>query len=511
MNYEGFIAIKKPFQISILVFLLLTLSFPVLAVPTIILDGKELSSDNPPIIEGDTMLVPMEAVFNQLGARVKWDEVYQTVTTIRSGNGIIFSIGKPSAWINGNDVPLGIAPQVIDGTTMIPVSILSEGLGARISWDEIREKVLIDGPFRDSASLRDSTFEKVISAPYIQSATDVKQTSDGGFIVVGYTDLHPESYYITNNKSDDSILIYKMGKAGNIEWKKAIGDTSCNIAKCIQCTEDNGFILAGSVGGGDGLRGAIIKFKSSGEQEWLKTFEPCDELSYVSPTVDGGFILTGRQYGKGIWVIKTDHSGTLEWGNLFRKTPTDWAHTIFQTQDTGFVLAGYTFGKEINSGCYPLVLKLDNKGNISWTKIFTDDIKISSLQPTSDGGYLGAGQSSGDVIIMRLNENGSMMWKKTYGGSKDDAANYAIETNDGGFIVAGETLSSPRLSSGYLLKLDKNGNLTWKRTIGTQVAQSFSSVEQTSDGGYIMVGDAQNYSPDIYIVKTDSQGNLYYR
>lgn len=491
--------------------MLLILSLPVLAVPTIILDGQELSLDTPPIFDNGATLVPLGSVFQQLGAQVKWDELYQTATIIKSGNGIISTLGKTSVWINGNNIPLNTPSQIIDGTTMIPLSILHEGLGAKVSWDEATEKVIIDGPLRDNAALRDYTFEKVISAPNIQSATDVKQTSDGGFIVVGYADLHPENYYATSKKADNSILIIKVGKKGDIEWKKTVGNTGYNTAQCVQCTEDNGFIIAGSIGGDDGPRAAIVKFRASGEQEWIKTFEPCDELCYVSPTIDGGFILTGREFGEGIWVIKTDHSGKSEWVKLYRITSTDWAHSIFQTKDHGFILAGNTFGKKINSGCYPFVLKLDNKGSISWSKIFSDDITVSSLQPTSDGGYLGAGECSRNAMIMRLDEKGSIVWKKTYGSSKDDAAHCAIQTSDGGFIVAGETLSSPRLSSGYLLKLDKDGNLTWNQTIGTQIAQSFEAIQQTRDNGFIMVGKTSNDSSDVYVVKTDSHGDLFYR
>ncbi|MEN6349925.1 MAG: copper amine oxidase N-terminal domain-containing protein [Syntrophomonas sp.] len=480
--------------------------------PTIVWEGKELSLETPPLIEGDSILVPMEAVFSQLGARVKWDEIYQTATIIKSGNGIISTVGKTSVWINGNNIPINTPSQIIDGTTMIPLSILHEGLGAKISWDETSEKIVIDAPLRDNGLLYDTTFEKVISAPYFQCATDVKQVKDGGFIIVGSNDLHPIEYNIAHQNSESAILLIKLGKKGDIEWKKTIGNSGNNTAQCVQCTEDNGFIIAGSIGGGDSPRAAaIIKFNASGVQEWTKTFEPCDELCYVSPTIDGGFILTGREYGEGIWIIKTDHSGKSEWAKIYRITPNDWAHSIFQTKDQGFILSGNTFGKEINSGCYPFVLKLDNKGSISWSKIYPDDISVWSLQPISDGGYVGAGECSRNAMIMRLDEKGSIVWKKAYGSSKDDAARCAIQTSDGGFIVAGETLSSPRLSSGYLLKLDKDGNLAWEQTIGTQIAQSFAAIQQTKDNGFLMVGKTSNDSSDVYVVKTDSHGNLYYR
>jgi hypothetical protein len=137
---------------------------------------------------------------------------------------------------------------------------------------------------------------------------------------------------------------------------------------------------------------------------------------------------------------------------------------------------------------------------------------MCSLQPCYDGGYVAAGKCNDDAIILKLDDQGLIEWQKTFGGSKSEWAYSAVQTTDDGFIAAGETDSfGPGWATGYLIKVDKDGNQQWQKAIGTQNPEFFESIQQTMDGGYIMAGVAVNGPENYYLVKTDSSGNVYYQ
>ena len=207
----------------------------------------------------------------------------------------------------------------------------------------------------------------------------------------------------------------------------------------------------------------------------------------------------------------------IDWDRTYGGTNDDAAFSVQQTLDGGFVFAGYTqsFGADSND---VYLVKTDSLGNIDWYRLYggEDYDDAQSLRQTSDGGYIIAGRTASfgagsiDMYVVKTNSQGDTIWTNTYGGVTSDDAESVIQTSDRGYAIAGDfRLSYMDLYEMYLVKTDSLGDTLWTRTYGGPDDRTAHCIRQTSDGGYILVGDnTQSSGYDIYLVKTDCLGNL---
>jgi len=300
-------------------------------------------------------------------------------------------------------------------------------------------------------------------------AYSIQQTSDGGYIVAGYTDS------FTYGNSD--FAIYKLDSSGNKTWFKHYGGTSLEKARSIQQTSDGGYIIAGysnsyTYGSFDF---AIYKLDSSGNKTWFKHYggSDSDEAFSIQQTSDGGYIVAGRTesyiYGSihaDIAIYKLDSNGNKVWFKHYGGTDYDDSREIQETSDGGYVVAGYTFSYSHGQADFA-IYKLDSSGNKVWFKHYggTDYDYGKSIQQTSDGGYVVVGDTRSytfgneDFAIYKLNSSGNKVWFKHYGGSSNDSGYSNQQTTEGGYVVAGNSVSYSNGGSDFAIyKLDSNGN-----------------------------------------------------
>jgi hypothetical protein len=252
--------------------------------------------------------------------------------------------------------------------------------------------------------------------------------------------------------------------------------------------------------------------------EWEKTFGgPDDDRGYsVQQTRDGGYIIVGEtwSYGAGgydVYLIKVYANGNMQWSKTFGGRGDDRGYSVQQTRDGGYIIVGETWSYGA-LGDYVYLIKVDANGNMQWSKTFGKGSDVGySVQQTSDGGYIIVGTTASygagwaDVYLIKVDANGNMQWSKTFGGKEPDRGYSVQQTSDGGYIIVGETKSyGAGWADVYLIKVDANGNMQWSKTFGGTGHDEGYSVQQTSDGGYIIVGYTESYGAgeeDVYLIK----------
>ncbi|MGC4039292.1 MAG: T9SS type A sorting domain-containing protein [Flavobacterium sp.] len=272
-------------------------------------------------------------------------------------------------------------------------------------------------------------WHKSLGGSNYDEANSILQTLDGGYIAVGNTDsfdgdisgLHGTSGY-------NDFWIIKLSATGAIQWQKCLGGNQDDSARSIIRTSDGGYIVTGEARSTDGdVTGVhidccsyydywVVKLSVTGTIEWQKSLGGTydDRPSSIIQTMDGGYVVagftssvngdvTGRIYNDGdSWIVKLSPTGTIEWQKSLGGTDNDYAVSVIQTPDGGFIFAG---------SYYSLNGDLGNHGYF-------------------------------DYWIVKLNATGDLQWQKNIGGSSSEAAFCIIQSADGGLVVSGNSLSN---------------------------------------------------------------------
>jgi uncharacterized repeat protein (TIGR02543 family) len=418
----------------------------------------------------------------------------------------------------------------------------------------------IAGAGRVEAATPNIEWQRSFGGSDYERAQSIQQTTDGGYIVTGYTESNDGD--VIGHHGDCDAWVIKLDSSGSLQWQKALGGSDDDYGQSIRQTSDGGYIMAGYAnsndGGVNGNHGRsdcwVVKLDPSGEIQWQKLYGGSDDdAGYsIQQTSDGGYIVAGDSESADgdvtdhrgpvdeadYWIIKLDSSGTIQWQKSLGGTNNDRTASIQQTTDGGYIVAGYSWSSDgdvrgSHGGEDYWVVKLDSSGEIQWQRALggSGHDWAQSIQQTTDGGYVvagWAGSNNGDVVgyhgsddywVVKLNSSGVIQWQKALGGTGYDWGRSIQQTVDGGYVVAGtsnskdgDVGSSHADWHAWVVKLSSSGGIQWQKPLGGTWDEEAYSIQQTADGDYILAGYSDSYSDnhgreDYWIVKLTT-GNI---
>lgn len=373
-----------------------------------------------------------------------------------------------------------------------------------------------DGPTSASDTSAPPGWEKSYGGPGMESGLSVKQTADSGYIITGWS--RPP----TSDKKD--ILLLKTDELGDTMWAKTIAAPYGAIGKSVLQTPDGGYmVLADYSPLGSNREFWVIKTDAAGNMEWnqWKGYnDRKEEPSEMQPTSDGGYILIGTTDRGGedhdIWLVKIKANGDTQWyKEKGYDSENECGISIQQTSDGGYLLAGISTTCATHS-CIWLV-KTYSDGKTHWYKTvdITEPAQPIAIRKTGDGAYVIMAEVWGStnhlIYLLKYDESGNELWRESNDVSGYYYGGEVQQTADGQFMIAGSTQSSG-WSDFCLIKLGSTGNTLWTKTFDSAY-EWCSSGGQTADGGYILCGCTQqgggdDWSKDVFLVKTDADGNV---
>ncbi len=387
----------------------------------------------------------------------------------------------------------------------------------------------------------DIIWDKALGGSNEDYANSIVSVSDGGYIVVGNSSSIDKD--ISKPVGRNDFWIVKIDSESELLWERSFGTGIDDTAKAIIETKGGDFVIVGSSKSGKSGTSYpgrnddywICKISSTGELIWEKTYGGTSKeiANSVVEATDGGFVVAGYSSSEDgditnpqgradCWLIKLDANGELLWQKSYGGIHHEEINSIVQTIDGGYIVAGTISSIGVNpksKGDYDYwVLKFDANGNLERENYYGGRGKdvAHSIQETFDYGYIisGFSESEGDDItnskgeedcwIVKTDSEGIIEWEKSLGGSGNDGANSVVQTNDGGYIVAGYSISQDGDISdplGYydywVAKLNAVGELEWGRNYGGITDDRATDVALTNDGNYIVAGFTRSISGDV--------------
>ncbi len=345
-----------------------------------------------------------------------------------------------------------------------------------------------------------------------ESAQSVVATNDGGYAILGYTQSNDGDI---TDKLDESFdyWVLKFDHEAQLQWQKTYGGSADDRGNSVIQTQDGGYAILGysfsdyqDVTENAGMQDFwLVKLDANGNISWQKSFgyQGADSGISIIQTNDQGYLVSGildvtasggqgntsrnsnRHAGGDYWALKLNSSGDVEWSQYFGGNFTDTPQGVIQTNDNGFIIVGSSD---------------------------SDDTDISN----NIGTY--------DFWMIRISATGELIWEKSFGGNQIDEARAIVESDDGNFIIAGDTRSSDNdisTNNGaadlWLIKISPSGVLIWERTIGGSSFDVARAMVKSQTGGFILSGSSRSNDFDVdenkgqndaWILKVDDNGNL---
>lgn len=401
-----------------------------------------------------------------------------------------------------------------------------------------------------------------------EEAYDIKQTPDGGYIVVGYTMSIDGD--VSENKGESDYWLLKLNSMGNIEWEKSYGGSNEDYAYSVVLTQDGGYLVAGQSFSNDGDVGEnygseftsdiwLIKISGSGEliskknlggsfsERFPTIIKTSDGFALISITESSDFDVSNNYGGSDYWLVKLSEDLEIQWeksygGSLFEGMMAYNPPKVIQLEDGGFIISGES---ESNNGDLTenygnndfWIFQTNNVGELVWQKSYGGNGYdfAQSIIKLSNGNYFITGFSTSidgnisnpfgenpmDIWTIMIDESGELIWEKSYGGFSSDYGSTIVEATDGSIIMGSVSLSDDgNVSNNYgafdvwVAKINLNGEIIWEKNYGGSAVELIDNTILSSDGKIIFAGlsrsedfdlEMNNGETDFWIVKLGSE------
>ena len=385
----------------------------------------------------------------------------------------------------------------------------------------------------------------------------IANTTDGGYVILGYTQSK-DGDISTKLTEDFDFWVLKFSADNTLLWSKTFGGSKDDRGEDIITTKDGGFALLGysqstdnDVTSNAGSKDFwVLKLTSSGTLSWQKNFGflGSDYGTALLETNDNGYLITGvldvtasngqgnsrstqRHAGGDIWAIKLNNSGVLEWSKYYGGSFTDIPLGVVKTIDNGFIIAGSSDSADIditnNKGAYDFwILKIEANGTLVWEKNFggSEIDEASAITQTNDGNFIIVGDTrssnkdvsnnngAADLWMLKISQEGILIWEKTIGGSSFDVGRSISKTQDNGFIISGSSRSldanfnNQGQNDALIIKVDSEGNIVWQETVGGREIDFLYDAVELNNKTVIAVGESSSSDQDIPENKGFSDG-----
>ena len=380
--------------------------------------------------------------------------------------------------------------------------------------------------------------------------------------------------FITFNcsKNDNNDSIISIDTSIEIDFIKTLGGTKNESAKAITKTSDGGYAILGHTQSMDSdvtnksnesYDYWLLKFDQNNSLQWQKTYggDDDDRGNDIIQTTDGGYAIIGfSRSNKGnitdnagandFWVSKLNASGTILWEKSFGFSGADNGMSIIETNDNGYLLLGVldvsASNGEGNSKAASVkhaggdywAIKINALGEKQWSKFYGGtftDTPFDVIQ-TDDNGYIIIGSSDSDDVdiqeekggydfwVVKISDTGTLLWEKSFGGSQTDEARAITKSNDGNYIIVGDTRSNDKdvsINNGaadlWVIKISPSGSLIWEKSFGGNSFDVARSISKTQNGDFIISGSSRSSNGDLtinngqndaWVIKIDTNSNL---
>lgn len=405
-----------------------------------------------------------------------------------------------------------------------------------------------DDSFNKNSSYKykgEKVWSKTFGGSNDETVKSVISTQDGGFLVIGYTKSIDGDIVDANDNIEDAWLS-KFDIEGNLLWSKTYGGSLDDYSYSAVEMDNGEVVVAGYSKSTDGDVPSnlgmhdffVFKISLSGELIWSKTYgyTSHDHAHKIIKTSDNGLFVVGfTDYSGGIgdrsilhgvgefYGMKLDSNGNMLWDTFFGGTQNDRVFDVVEANDGGYVMVGYSESNDYdaidNHGSYDYwVVKVNSSGNLMWKKSYggSDLDQAYGISKTNSGNYLIVGTSSSldgdvsnhisgnDVWVIAIDDNGHLIWEKSYGGTQYETVNSIKKLKNDSFVIVGHTRSDDGdvknlkgENDFWVLNIDSGGKLIWENTFGGSNFDFGYDFTELNDNSLIIVGESQSNDLDV--------------